>query len=568
MPGQARSKVMPAAEAVKRFIRPQQAILIGERGLPLGGPYALQFEIIRQFHNKYPEFTLVLYGGGAVNLAPWLHCGMARKVISCFMGDAYPSPSPNPVIQQAYAAGEVEFEEWTMLTLALRLLAGAMGLPFFPVNSITGSSLAEQNRHFTVMPDPFGGEDTGVVRSLRPDISLVHAWLADEEGNAVILPPYGGNAYGALAAREGVILSAERVVPAEELLRYREHIRIPGSYVKAVVELPFGSHPSGHPSFPLPDGGYREDEAFILQTRQACRSTDSMKAWLETWILGCRDHQDYLHKLGRGRLAALQGERTPSAAAAPPPEPTAEEMMIVAAARQIRKKVRENNYRSIFTGIGAAHMACWLAYYLLQNEGRSVSLLVDSGLNGYIPLPGDPYLFAFQNIGSGGMYNDILHTMGIFVQGPQAHCLTVMGAAQIDGYGNINSSKLRQGNTYLMGAGGGNDAVSGAAEVIAVVSLGIHRFREQIDYVTSPGHRVTTIVTQYGVFEKDGNGRFRLSACIEHPAAGIAEITEMIRSQCGWEFITADKPDVIPRPAADELALLRQLDPERLFLEK
>lgn len=568
--GQAAGKVMTMAEAVSTFIRPGQAIQFGERGIPLGGPYALQNEIIRRNYGQNPEFTLILYSGNAISLAPLLHTRLAKKVICCFMGDSYPNPSPNPVIQKAYAGGKVEFEEWTMLTLTQRLMAGAMGLPFFPTQSLAGSSLAGQNDNYRLLADPFAGAPVGLVRSLVPDICLVHAWMADEQGNAVIFPPYGGNVYGALAAKEGVILSVERVVSTEELLQYREHVRIPGAYVRAVVEAPFGSHPSGHPSFPLQQGGYKEDKEYILQARRACRSEEGMNAWVNTWILECADHQDYLRKLGNNRLTSLAVESrgaaqpTCAAAASPPLPPTDEEVMIVAAARHIKKTVLEKGFRSVFTGLGAAHLACWLAYDLLQEDGHALNLLVDNGLGGYVPLPGDAYLFARQHIATGSLYSDTLHILGAYVQGAQADCLAVMGAAQIDGCGNINSSKID--SLYLMGAGGGNDAASGAAEIMAVVKQSKQRFPRRVDYVTSPGQRVKTIVTQYGVFEKSENGCFWLTAVHERTGSDVTEIVQLIRSECAWEFGVFATPAVIPLPTDAELKRLRRLDAERLFL--
>ena len=575
------SKRMSIAEAVERFVRPQQVVQIGDRGIPLGSPQALLNEIIRQFYNKDPEFTIVVFGGNANNLAPLVYCGMVKKIISCFLGDSYPKPSPNPILQKAYAEGQIEFEEWTMLTLNLRLMAGALGLPFLPTQSMVGSSMVENNPNFHVTHDPFAEGDTaavGLVRSLAPDIYFTHAWLADEQGNAVINPPYGGNAYGALAAKEGVIVSAERIVSTEEILTYREHIRIPSSYVKAVVEAPFGSHPSGQPSFPHKGGGgYVEDHDFIVNTLKACRSEETMNDWLEKWILGCEDHGQYLHKLGNERLTALrQAEGISSGeikqsnvdTTSMPQQPTDEEKMIVAAARKICKTVREKNYRSIFTGIGAAHLACWLAYYLLQDEGYNISLLVDNGLNGYVPLPGDAYLFASQNIVTGESYNDIFHTLGVFVQGAQAQCLAVMGAAQIDGGGNINSSKIPQTSTYLMGAGGGNDAASGAAEVMVVVKQSKHRFRENVDYITSPGHRVRTIVTQYGVFQKNGHDKFCLTEYVYNPINTEAEIIQLIHDHCSWPFSVASPLTVIEQPKQEEITILRSLDQKRYFLGK
>ena len=530
----------------------------------------------RQTH----EFAVVVYGGNANNLAPMIHGEMVKKVICCFMGDSYPNPTPNPVMQRAYAEGRVEFEEWTMLTLTLRLMAGAMGLPFFPTKSMLGSAMTQNNANFHTLNNPFTddkeGSSIGLVRSLNPDIYVTHGAIADEHGNTVIYPPYSGNVYGAFAAKEGVIVSVERVVSTEEVLQHAEHIRIPAAYVKAVVEAPFGSHPSGHSVLPNKGGGgYGEDREFILQSRRACRSKDMLDQWVNTWVLSCKDQEDYLRKLGDDRLTSLRGKSQATywktkmlfdETQCPDIEPTDEEKMIVIAARQIKRIVQEKRYHSIFPGVGAANLASWLAYYMLRDEEYSVSILAECGMYGYVPLPGDPYLFAYQNMNTAVMYTDVFHTLGIMVQGPQGNCLGVLGAAQIDSGGNINSSKIPQDSLYLMGAGGGNDVASAAAEVLIVAKQSKSRFPHHVDYVTSPGVRVKTLVTQFGVFEKEDNGTFCLTGYLSKLAQSEAQAIAQIKDLCGWKFASKKNINRLSPPTQQELDRLRYFDPQRIFL--
>ena len=302
-------KVMTISRAVRELIRPGFALQVGSG---LGYPMALLYEIIRQFWGRDPGFTFITYGGSCTNLVPFLAGGLVKKVLASYLGDSYPFPAPNPLIQKTFAEGKVELEEWTMLTLTLtqRLAAGAMGLPFFPTRSLAGSSLADNLNDFALAEDPFSGEEIGLVRALHPDLSLVHGWLADPEGNTVLNMPLVGNAYGALAAREGAIVTVEKIVSAAELSRYREHVRIPAAAVRAVVEVPFGAHPSGHHHFPQhgEEWGYAEDRPFIMEARRASRSAEKYQVWLDEWILGCPDHRSYLAKLGAERLLALKGK--------------------------------------------------------------------------------------------------------------------------------------------------------------------------------------------------------------------------------------------------------------------
>ena len=212
------SKVMSLAEAVRQFVRPGMSLHFGGAW---AFPNAALFEIVRQFAGRDPGFTLILSAGGAASAGPFLAAGLARRVIAAFLGDGYPTPGPNPAIQRAINSGKVAVENWTMLTLTLRLLAAAMNLPYLPTRSILGSSLEDVlgpasgifDDQFRRAPDPFHPtENIGLVPALHPDLALTHGWAADSEGNTLLPVPLAGNAFGALAAREGAIVTVEKIV--------------------------------------------------------------------------------------------------------------------------------------------------------------------------------------------------------------------------------------------------------------------------------------------------------------------------------------------------------------------
>jgi acyl CoA:acetate/3-ketoacid CoA transferase alpha subunit len=205
------SKVMPIGEAVARFVRPGMML---HALSTTSRPNAILYEVMRRFWGRKPRFTYVSIS--LTGTAPLLvRGGLVARVITTFCGDSYPTPGPNPVFTKAFLDGTLEIENWSMLTLPLRLKAAAMGIPWHPTRSLVGSSMAEENRDaFRVSSDD---PSIGMVRALEPDLSLVHAWAADPAGNALLAPPYGEDVYGALAAKEGAILSVERVVSSEFL---------------------------------------------------------------------------------------------------------------------------------------------------------------------------------------------------------------------------------------------------------------------------------------------------------------------------------------------------------------
>lgn len=534
-------KVTSLADAVRRHVRPGQVI---QAGNGWGYPTALLWEIVRQFWGKDPGFTLVVAGATATDVVPFLRGGLVRRVVSSFAGDGYPHPGPNPVIQEARQAGAVEFEDWSLLTFTLRLMAGAMGLPFLPTRSLIGSDLgrdAETAGLFKVIADPLAGGTApsegppiGLVKALRPDISLAHAWAADPDGNALFTLPLAGNVYGALAAREGVILSAERIVDRAYIEAHSDLMRLPAHRVLAVVEAPFGAHPTGlhhygvrdarpvvgaaAPPGAPPSSGYAEDREFILEAREACRAQETIDRWIRRWILDLPDHQAYLRQLGPQRLKHLQNRLAEDAwpadlppewaGGAPPDTPLiAAERLIGLAARVVADEVRRGDYASVLAGVGAAHLASWLAREELAAEGRDVELMAEIGLLGHRPYPGDPFVFSLRNVPTALMTADIPAILGMLVPerervGAAGQCLGVIGAAQVDMYGNVNSSGVPAAGTWLVGSGGANDVASTAAAVVVVAAQSLTRFVPRVSYVTSPGDRVVAVVSQWGVFRR------------------------------------------------------------------
>lgn len=597
------------AEAVRRFVRPGMALHFGSGW---AHPTAALFEVVRQFWGRDPGFTYIAATGTAITLAPLLLGGLVRRVVSTFNGDGLPFPAPNPIVQQAYREGRVTFEDWTMLTYTLRLMAGALGLPFLPTHSLLDSDIAAENRDaFVTLDDPFGsGERVGLVRALRPDLSFAHGWAADERGNTVLGSPLAGGAWGALAAREGVIVTVEQLVGTDYIRQHARLAHIPGDIVRAVCVVPFGAHPGGHyggqgdretrgqgdfpplplslspplPVTPSPLHGYAEDRDFILEARAASQDPERFRRWVEQWVLEPQDHDDYLARLGQERLWALQRRLQPESwqdqLAAEGREETGfteDETMIIGTARELERLIRERGYRRVLAGIGASHLAAWVAAEELRASGDDVALLAEVGLYDYRPYPADPFVFSLRNVPTATMSTDLVTLLGALMGGrsgrsptePGTRCLGVIGAAQVDRWGNVNTSKLvleqseglpEQG-LYLVGSGGGNDVASLAEEVVVVARQSRNRFVERVPFVTSPGTRVSTLVSQCGIYRKaEPSGELVLTGVF----AGAGEVGAAIqaaREQCGWELQMASRVERLPLPDAHGLARLRAFDP-------
>lgn len=578
--GKRPGKIMDLSASVQKFVKPGMSIHAGNG---YAFPTAAYYEIARQFWGKKPDFTLIAATGGATSLAVFAHGDLCSKIISTFIGDGYPFPSPNPILVKAFQERRVIFEDWTMLTLTLRLLAGAMDLPFLPTKSICGSTMEKENsENFSFLRNPFGQEESiGLVRALNPDISLAHGWAADPEGNTLIAAPFAGNVYGALAAKEGVIVTVEKIVEPDFIRRYSFLVKIPGYLVKAVCPAPLGAHPVGHHSLGMPEfEGYGEDQEFILEARQASRDPKQYQAWVEKWILDCKDHGEFLSRLGQRRIWHLKGrihsdswvsELSDLSNKLPlPEEATPAERMVVGASRKLKEKIGDRNYQLILAGIGASNLAAWLTYYDLRHVNFPVELIAEVGFFGYSPRPADPFIFNLRNLPTCRMNADILTTMGIFLSGSQSSTIGIIGAGQVDRFGNLNTTKIPDTGQYLVGAGGGNDAASAAKEVIVTLEQSRSRYVEKVPYITSPGRRVTTVVSQWGIFEK-GPGEeelilTRYFSLLPHKSE--EEVVRVIQDQCGWKLKIHPQMQALSPPSPEELKFLRCFDPQRFFLGK
>ena len=152
-----------------------------------------------------------------------------------------------------------------------------------------------------MLADPFGGPPVVACRALVPDVALVHCHRADRYGNVQYEPTalWPDIAIMPKAARR-VIVTTEEIVDSDVLRANPDRTILPGFMVDAVVEVPWGAHPT---SFnPL----YGYDGAFHLAWVAATRSDESTAAFLDRYVYGPADHEAYLEAAGGAeRMAAL-----------------------------------------------------------------------------------------------------------------------------------------------------------------------------------------------------------------------------------------------------------------------
>jgi glutaconate CoA-transferase, subunit B len=241
---------------------------------------------------------------------------------------------------------------------------------------------------------------------------------------------------------------------------------------------------------------------------------------------------------------------------------TTDEMMTVAASHELRDGA------VCFVGIGLPGEAANLAR---ATHAPDCFLIYESGTLGAKPdvLP--------LSIGDGVLAehaDSVVSVPEVFNYWLQAGRVDVgfLGAAQIDRYGNINTTVIgpyESPKVRLPGAGGAPEIAASAKEVVVMLRQTPRAFVEELSFVTSVGHGQggdsrgrlgyhgagpTAIITDLGILRPDPETReFALVSL--HPGATV----EQAKEATGWDLKVAHEPDTTQPPNAEELGILRDL---------
>jgi glutaconate CoA-transferase subunit A len=195
-------------------------------------------------------------------------------------------------------AGRLAYEEYTHFGMITRLTAGAAGLPFLPMQPLGSTALPQANPRYRTVADPYSGALLNTVPALRPDVAIVHAQRADEQGNTQIWGIVGEQKEAAFAARH-VIVTAEEIVPESVIRDDPNRTLIPALVVSAVCHVPHAAHPS------YTQGCYDRDNPFYLAWDRLSAERGAVLAWLDEWVYGLAGREEYWDKLGPAVHARL-----------------------------------------------------------------------------------------------------------------------------------------------------------------------------------------------------------------------------------------------------------------------
>jgi len=247
---------------------------------------------------------------------------------------------------------------------------------------------------------------------------------------------------------------------------------------------------------------------------------------------------------------------------------TASELLAVMSARLLR------DGQVVFAGVGIPLLAATLAQRL---HGPGLTILFEGGTIGAFVEPGQlPPSTNEQRCTRRA--NMVLGSTDVLLLLQRGYVdVGFMGGAQIDQHGNLNSSLIgspQRPATRLPGTGGGNDIAS-LTQMIVAMKHEKRRFVEQVDFITSPGFLaggesrrdsgliaggMSRVVTDLGLFGFEDHSK-RMTLLALHPGATVAQV----RENTGFDMLIAADLQATDPPTEAELAVLRHLDPDRLY---
>ncbi|MBO0911716.1 MAG: CoA transferase subunit A [Acidobacteria bacterium] len=279
-------------DAIREFVPDGATVAMGLE-MEQKIPFAAGHEMIRQ-----KKRGLELIGPiSDILFDQLIAAGSVEKVIAAWVGNVMMGSAYN--FRRAVEQDGMKVFNMTNFTVALALQAGAMGVPFLPTRTALGTDTAKANHFFYPIFSPFAPKETlWAVRALNPDVTIVHVQRADADGNAHSWGSLGVMVEGVRAAKR-VIVVAEEIVEPRVISSDPNRTVVPGFLVNAVVECPYGAHPS-----PV-QGYYNRDNQFFREYHDETRQKDASDRWLERWVYGIADREAYLEELGAARIEHL-----------------------------------------------------------------------------------------------------------------------------------------------------------------------------------------------------------------------------------------------------------------------
>jgi glutaconate CoA-transferase subunit B len=249
-----------------------------------------------------------------------------------------------------------------------------------------------------------------------------------------------------------------------------------------------------------------------------------------------------------------------------------QELMAIATGREIR-----DGEMAIF-GVGLSMLA---GYFAKKNHAPNLMGFTEGGIFGSTPVGGLPWGIECNRISANATsFTNAIDALGFLVASGRCD-VGIIGAAQVDKYGNVNTTGIWdvppwKAGRYtlprirLNGSGGANDIAVGCKRYLIMASHEKRRFVEKVDYISSPGYLgggdsreecnfpgggPSAIISTLGILRPDPvTKEFCLDAYF--PFSSVEES----KDHTGWDLKVSPDVNMVPEPTEEELKNLREVD--------
>ena len=292
---------MSMKEAIGKNVKNGDLVFLG--GFGNGITFSAAHEMIRQ---KKKGLKVSKCGGGIL-FDQLIGAGVTNHIITshCWNGTG-PQPAWNlKRAMEEEIPQKIIYNEQSLFMINMSFFAGYMGIPFVPIRSIVGTGIFDHPKEVglkaATVKCPFTGEEICVVPAINPDVGVIQVQRADSEGNAQMWGIIGDTKYGINACKK-IIVAAEEIVDKKIIMESPERTIVGAHKVDAVVHEPWGAHPSNVQGFYYTDLEYRFNYA------KETKTIEDWENWLEKWITGVNDRQEYLKVLGEEKIKFLKAK--------------------------------------------------------------------------------------------------------------------------------------------------------------------------------------------------------------------------------------------------------------------
>ena len=511
----------------------------------------LPIALINELLKKNPKDLEFISWSGGLALELFLQKQSIKKMQICFSSlDIFGlAPSFRKICEEQ----SIEVVDWSALGLIKALRAGQQNLDTEIFQFPWGSNLPEKTNYCRKYLDPHTSKTFAIVPPLKIDNFLLHATRADEDGNVEIHGPRALDTIMA-GASKNVLVTVDEIVSRQTLINEQKGSLISKNFITAISHCNFGAYPTSSVPYYITD--YEDlSESFKSSPIILGKKIKKNKSFVKK-ANKLKPKQFVQHFKNKKNRVSVQGK------------PTSDEIMAFALSK-------EYNNESLCSS-GAVSPLANVSYFLAKKT-HAPKLMLTTMTYGHHDVDFRPMTISFSEVldrQSCVNYWGGDDSYSIYYQNGQiTH--EVIGAAQIDRFGDVNNIEIKKksgGLLRLPGQGGMADVANLHQNFICYVTKHSKlSFVNKVDYV-SAGRGVFQDEDRKKAGLKPGKVKIFTNLCVFEKSfkTGLLEVVSIhhgvfkneIESNTGFKVVYAKNCIITPKPTNRELKILREeVDP-------